>query len=91
MTSDRLEQSGLNRAWINLEASLPLEWQIDGLVRVSAKTPETVPRWRASASGPDGERIEGEGDGLIGALTALARAIRPPPSPRPLVLPHDKG
>jgi hypothetical protein len=78
MSGGRLEQAGLNRAWINVDASLPLEWQFDGLTRISDKTPETVARWRASASGPGGERVEAEGEGPIGALTALARAIRPP-------------
>jgi hypothetical protein len=79
MSGDRLEQAGLNRAWISLEASLPVEWQVDGLTRISDKTPETVPRWRAAASGPAGERVEAEGEGPIGALNALARAIRPTP------------
>jgi hypothetical protein len=52
MPTDRLEQSGLNRGWINVDASLPIEWQFDGLTRVSDQTPETVARWRAWATGP---------------------------------------
>ena len=52
--SDRLEQSGFNRALINVDASLPVEWHFDGLVRISPDTPETVGRWRAWASGPNG-------------------------------------
>jgi hypothetical protein len=76
MSGDRLEQGGFNRALINLSASLPLEWQLDGLARISDHSPEKVARWRAWASGPAGEQVEGEGDGLIGALNALARASR---------------
>jgi hypothetical protein len=75
MSGDRLERAGLNRAWIHVEASLPVEWQFDGVTRISDHTPETVARWRASASGPAGERVEGEG--LLGALHALARELRP--------------
>jgi hypothetical protein len=33
-------------------------------------------RWRAWATSPDGERIEGAGDGPIAALKALARELR---------------
>jgi hypothetical protein len=29
MPTDRLEQSGLNRAWIAAAAALPLEWRIE--------------------------------------------------------------
>jgi hypothetical protein len=77
MSGDRLEQAGFNRALIHLNASLPIEWHFDGLTRISPDTPETVGRWRAWASGPNGEEVEGEGEGLLGALNALARAIRP--------------
>jgi hypothetical protein len=81
MSGDRLEQAGFNRALINVDASLPLEWHFDGLIRISDDTPETVGRWRAWASGPAGERIEAEGQRLLGALNALARATRPTPAP----------
>ena len=60
MPVDRLEQSGLNRAWINVDARLPVEWTFDGLIRVSDQTPESVERWRAWATSPTGERVEGE-------------------------------
>ena len=71
MSGDRLEHAGLNRAWISVEASLPVKWQLDRLTRVSDQTPEVVARSRAWASGPAGERIEGEREGPIGALNAL--------------------
>jgi len=77
MSGDRLEQAGLNRAWISLEASLPLEWQFDGLTRISDKTPETVARWRASASGPVEERTEAKARDRSARSMQLARAIRP--------------
>lgn len=39
-------------------------------------------RWRAWATSPKGERIEGEGEGpvsALNALNALARELEPPP------------
>jgi hypothetical protein len=79
MSGDRLEQSGLNRAWIEAPAALPLEWRLEGLTCTSTGlAPEQrSDRWRAWAAGPDGQTIEGEGDGPIAALNALARELRP--------------
>ena len=79
MPTDRLEQSGLNRAWISAEAALPLEWRIEGVTCASTglQPEQRSDRWRASATGPTGERIQGEGDGPIQALQALARALAP--------------
>jgi hypothetical protein len=76
---DRLEQSGLNRAWIEASAALPLEWRLEGLTCASTGlAPEQrSDRWRAWAAGPDGQTIEGEGEGPIAALSALARELRP--------------
>ena len=79
MPTDRLEQSGLNRAWIDAAAALPLEWRIEGVVCTSTglRPEQRSDRWRAWATGPDGQTIEGEGDGPIAALNALALALRP--------------
>ena len=77
MPSDRLERSGLNRAWIEAEAALPIGWHLDSLRCASTGlAPEQrSTRWLALATGPTGETIEGEGDGPIGALHALAREL----------------
>src|SRR4029079_18628220 len=42
LSGDRLEQSGFNRALINVDASLPVESRFDGLTRISPHAPETV-------------------------------------------------
>jgi hypothetical protein len=69
MPVDRLEQSGLNRAWITAEAALPIEWRLEGLVCTSTglQPEQRSDRWRAWAAGPNGETIEAEGDGPIAA------------------------
>jgi hypothetical protein len=74
---DRLEQSGLNRAWIEASAALPLEWRLEGLTCASEglALQQRSDRWRAWALGPNGQRIEG--DGPIAALNALALELRP--------------
>jgi hypothetical protein len=79
MGSDRLDQAGLNRAWISASAALPLEWRLEGLTCASdGLAPEQrSDRWRAWATGPKGERIEGEGEGPVAALNALARELEP--------------
>lgn len=79
MPADRLEQSGLNRAWVSAEAALPLGWRIEGVTCASTglQSEQRSDRWRASATGPKGERITGEGDGPILALHALARELGP--------------
>jgi hypothetical protein len=78
--SDRLEQAGVNRAWIAASAALPIGWRLEGLTCASTGlAPEQrSDRWRAWAIGPKGERIEGEGEGPISALNALARELEPP-------------
>jgi len=73
MATDRLEKSGLNRAWITASAALPLEWRIEGLTR-NAERPESE-RWRAWAGGPQGETVEGKGEGPSGALNAPTREL----------------
>jgi hypothetical protein len=71
MSGERLEQAGLNRAWIAASAALPTGWDLDGLTRIGGD------RWRAWATGPDEARIEGEGDGAVAALQALAHKLGP--------------
>jgi hypothetical protein len=75
MSVDRIEQSGLNRAWITASAALPLEWRIEGLTRHVRGPDQRSERWRAWAGGPQGETIEGQGEGPSGALNALAREL----------------
>jgi hypothetical protein len=79
MSTDRLEQSGLNRARIDAAAALPLEWRIEGVVCTSTGlAPEQrSDRWRAWATGPKGQTVEAEGAGPIAALHALARELLP--------------
>jgi len=79
MSGDRLKQSGLNRAWIEASAALPLEWRLEGLAcALTGLSPEQrSDRWRAWAAGPTGQKIEGEGDGPVAALNALALELRP--------------
>jgi hypothetical protein len=79
MPTERLEQSGLNRAWIAASAALPLEWRLEGVVCTSTglRPEERSDRWRAWAAGPNGQTTEGEGDNPISALHALARELRP--------------
>jgi hypothetical protein len=78
MTIDRLERSGLNRAWITAEASLPLGWRLEGLTCASSglQPEQRSDRWRAMAAGPNGEAVQGEDDHAIGALNTLARELR---------------
>jgi hypothetical protein len=79
MSTDRLEQHGLNRAWIEASAALPIEWRLEGVGCTSTglRPEERSDRWRAWAAGPNGEKIEAEGDGPIAALRALAREQLP--------------
>lgn len=79
VAEDRLEQAGLNKAWIAASAALPLEWHLDGLTCASTGlAPEQrSDRWRAWAVGSKGERIAGEGEGPVAALNALARELEP--------------
>jgi hypothetical protein len=78
MATDRLERAGLNRAWISASAALPVEWRLEGLTCASTglALEQRSDRWQASATGPNGERIEAKAEGPVGALHALARELR---------------
>jgi hypothetical protein len=91
MNGDRLEQSGLDRAWNEASAALPRGWELRGV----AKGPrEMDPRirddsWVAWAR-PDREEghradlppiVEGKGESADQALRALARELRKVPRP----------
>ncbi len=75
MPRGRLEQSGLNRAWIQAEASLPIGWRLSGMVSDGEA-------WRAwaepgpHAGDPDATPIEGHGPARAPALQSLARNAR---------------
>ncbi len=75
MPRGRLEQSGLNRAWIQAEASLPIGWRLSGMVSEGEA-------WRAwaepgpHAGDPDATPIEGHGPARAPALQSLARNAR---------------
>lgn len=77
MPADRLEQSGLNRAWIAASAALPLGWSLEGVAHIATdpQSEQRSDRWRAWALGPNGETVDGEGNGPIPALRALAREL----------------
>jgi hypothetical protein len=71
MPADRLEQSGLNRAWITAEAALPIGWQIRALLLTDGD------EWLATARGPeDGQRAEALGSYPEQALRLLADELR---------------
>lgn len=82
--SDRLEQAGLNRAWIEADAALPLEWEIRGLVlgpRVADPAIDDA-RWVAWARPRDESKaealpqVEGSGETPHQALNNLAKRAR---------------
>jgi hypothetical protein len=79
MPTDRLEESGLNRAWITASAALPLEWHLEGVTCASTglRPEQRSDLLRAWATGPRGQAIEGQGVNVIAALHALARELGP--------------
>ncbi len=64
---DRLEQAGLNRAWITRRPPYPWNGHLEGLTCGSTGLVphQRSDRSRAWAAGADGQTIEGEGDGPI--------------------------
>ena len=69
----------MDRAWVETEAAMPLEWHLDPLRCASTGlVPEQrSDRWLAVAVGPAGQKVEAEGDEPVAALGALARLLVP--------------
>ena len=69
--------SGLSQAWVEASAALPIGWRLDGITCASTGlTPDLrSERWLARAIGPHGEALAAEGNGAIGALSALTRLL----------------
>ena len=69
-----MQQGKLTQIWIQVEASLPLEWTLMGVVHGPLAADPQVPsdNWVAFAVGPEGERAEGVGSAADSALTNLA-------------------
>lgn len=63
---------GLSKAWISVEASMPLGWRLMALVR----QPDSD-EWQATAAGPlDGQTVHGCGSHPDQALRPLADELR---------------
>jgi len=71
-------KAGLTQSWIAAEAILPPEWHLMGVVRGPREVDPQIrsESWVAWARGPNGQRVEGQGDSAQGALDALADAMR---------------
>ncbi len=84
MPSERLEQAGLNRARIEAEAAMPLEWEIAGLVLGPRLAEPEIDgrRWGAWARPKEGSKAEalppvrGSGESVHQALNNLAKQLR---------------
>ena len=72
-----VQEGKLTRVWIRVEASLPLEWTLMGVVREPLEAAPQVPaeNWVAFAIGPEGARAEGVGTAAVSALTNLAHEL----------------
>jgi hypothetical protein len=67
------------QAWISVEAALPQEWRLMGVVRGPRGADPQIrgDGWVAWAKGPHGlERVEGRGDSVEQALGDLANRLR---------------
>ncbi len=60
----------LTQDWTAAEATLPPEWRLMGVVRGPREVDPQIrgDSWMASARGPDGQRVDGEGDTPDAAL-----------------------
>lgn len=79
----------LTQAWVTVEASLPLGWQLEGVMsgtvylmacvaETAGHLPGSAAEWVALASGPDDEvNAIGEGDTPQRALLNLAKKLEP--------------
>jgi hypothetical protein len=72
-----MQERKLTHVWIQVEASLPLEWTLMGVVREPLEEDPQVPsdNWVAFAVGPEGERVEGVGAAAVSALTNLEHEL----------------
>jgi hypothetical protein len=69
----------LTQSWTRAEASKPHGWTLRGVV-LGPREADPVIRsetWVAWARGPNGERVEGQGDNPEQALGDLANKLRP--------------
>lgn len=81
---ERLEQAGLNKAWIEAEAALPREWELRGLVLGPRLADPEIdgPHWVAWARANVGSKdegsppVEGKGESPHQALNNLAKQLR---------------
>jgi hypothetical protein len=81
---DRLERFGINRAWIEADAAMPLEWELRGLVLGPRLTDPAIDggQWVAWARPKEGSKdaslpsVEGSGDAPHQALNNLAKRLR---------------
>ena len=73
-----MASKGLTEAWRNAEAAKPSTWTIRGVVLGPREVDPRVsgPRWGAWAVGPDGERLQAEGESPRDALQSLTVQLR---------------
>lgn len=69
---------GLTEAWRGAEAAKPSDWTIRGVALGPREVDPRVsgPRWAAWAVGPNGERLQAEGESPHDALNTLALRLR---------------
>jgi hypothetical protein len=73
-----MPKPGLTQSWIAAEATLPPEWRLMGVARGPREVDPQIrsESWVAWARGPNGQRADGQGESPMGALDALANAMR---------------
>lgn len=69
----------LTQAWTRAEASLPLEWSLRGVALGPREVDPAIrtAKWVAWARGPNGERVEGDGESPEQALSDLTKKLKP--------------
>ncbi len=69
---------GLTEAWRSAEAAKPSDWTIRGVVLGPREVDPRIngPRWTAWALGPNGERVQAEGESPHDALMTLSVQLR---------------
>ncbi len=73
-----MPKAGLTLSWIAAAATLPPDWRLMGVVLGPREVDPKIQSasWVAWARGPDGERVDGQGESPEGALDALTDAMR---------------